>query len=340
MNTIARRTLLKMAASLPLLGVLGQTSPAASDRLGAVLPTRTLGRTGLDVTMLGIGGGAQQWVDDDDAITICEAALEGGCRFFETARIYGKGRVEELWGREFVPRVRDDIVLLSKSRSYDAATFTRDLEDSLRALRTERIDIYLLHTLASVEDARTRLAQGVYDAARQAKAQGKIKHIGFSSHADHRAADFFIDQRLPEMEVAFLPVNLVDPARGSYVMNTLPRAAGQGLGVIAMKVLGGGSMTGEPVRWSHGGFLKRGLRRESIVPAQVSLDEALGFAWSLPVTTSTMGCSTLEHVADDIAALRKFEALSEAKRAELIERVATLAEIYPYEHYKPTSADG
>jgi predicted aldo/keto reductase-like oxidoreductase len=157
-----------------------------------------------------------------------------------------------------------------------------------------------------------------------------IKHVGFSGHYDPDAHIYFLDKNLPEIEVMMVPVNPVDPLRKSFVLNVVPKAVEKGVGVIGMKILGGGGLIGAPIKW--GGV--RGEKRESVIPGLISYEEALHFAWSLPISTTTLGCTNVEQVKMDIQYLRNYTGMSESKRIELTERLKEAATRNNFEHYK------
>jgi uncharacterized protein len=157
-----------------------------------------------------------------------------------------------------------------------------------------------------------------------------IKHIGFSGHFDPDANNYFLDKNLPEIEAMMVPVNPVDQLRKSFVLNVLPKAVEKNVGIIGMKVFGGGGLTGVPINW--GGV--RGEKRESVIPELISFEEALHFAWSLPVSTTTLGCTNIEQVKMDVQYLRSFTGMSESKRNELTARLKELALKNNFEHYK------
>ena len=128
---INRRDFLKMVAALSAMAYLPSYAQSVkSDKWGTVLPTRKLGKTGLDVTMFALGGGPSNFnIEEEEAIL--ETAFKGGCRFFETARSYSRGESELAYGR-FLEPYRNEIILSSKSRALDGETLTRELNQSLK----------------------------------------------------------------------------------------------------------------------------------------------------------------------------------------------------------------
>lgn len=324
-----RRDFIKLSGMFMAALALPISGFDIKDKWGSILSTRKLGKTGLDATLFTLGtgtsGGSYKEIE-----ALIDTAINVGCRFFDTARAYGRGTRETELGKFLTPKYRKEIILLSKSGAKNADELNRDLEASLKELNTNYLDVYLLHNITSTEDVDSRLKNGVLEAMVKAKEQGMIKHIGFSGHFDPDANIYFLDRNLPEIEVTMFPVNPVDPLRKSFVLNVLPKAVEKNVGIIGMKILGGGGLTGAPIAW--GG--ERGEKRESVIPELISFEEALHFAWSLPVSTTTIGCTTAQQVKDDIKYLHSFSGMIESKRKELTERLREVAARNNFEHYK------
>lgn len=324
-----RRRFLEMAAALTAMAYLPSCINAErKDRWGYVLPTRKLGKTGLDVTMFCIGGGAFN-LNIPNTDSILKAAIEGGCRFFETARSYGKGKSEEAFGK-FLEPYRNEIVLSTKTHALDAETLKSDLSKSLETLKTSYLDIYLMHAIESVDDFKKRMDGGVFDAMLKAKEEGKVRHLGFSGHSDYTVNNYVLDLNLPDIEVMLVPVNVVDNVYNSFTINTLPKAIEKGVGVMAMKPIGGGGMTGSEITWGK----DKGSKRDRVIPEVISMREAQHFNYSMPISTATFGCTTAEQVVENISLAKSFTAMSKNEQTELIERVTEIAKNNTLEHYK------
>ncbi len=323
-----RRDFIKISAMLTASLMTPGFSYGNKDKWSNVLPTRKLGKTNINATMFTMGTGSSG-VDYDKAETVIEAAIQSGCRFIDTARAYGQGERERQLGPILTP-YRKEIILLSKTYAKNAEELNQDLESSLEALKTDYIDIYLMHAIKSAEDVDNRLNGGVLEAMLEAREQGLIKHIGFSGHYDPGANNYFLNKNLAEIEVMMCPVNPVDPLRESFVVNVLPNAVAKNVGVIGMKIFGGGGLTGQPIRWGEG----RGQERESVIPEILSVKDALHFAWSLPISTTTLGCSSVKEIKTDIAHLQSFAGMSESKRKELTKKLKEVASRNILEHYK------
>ncbi|MFY0654211.1 MAG: aldo/keto reductase [Cyclobacteriaceae bacterium] len=330
-SDVNRREFIKKSASLAaLMSMPTFMQPAKSDSLGMTLPTRKLGSTGLDATIFCLGGGPVPVPTGSLAGDLALEAINGGCRFFETARQYGGGKGELAWGKYLIPKYRKDIILMSKSPARTAEDLNKDLETSLEALQTDYLDIYMMHGIGSKNDVDGRFKGGVYDALLKAKADGKVRHIGFSGHRDPEAHNYLINKNLPDLEVVIFPINLADPHRKSFILNTLPLAVKRNMGVMAMKVFGGGSFIGEKIVWGT----DRGQVRESIMPELVSSTEAQHFSLSLPITTTSIGCTKIDHVKEAIANAKSYSGMTEAQRTELSQRIKHVYWKYTMEHYK------
>jgi aryl-alcohol dehydrogenase-like predicted oxidoreductase len=307
---------------------------SGSDRIGSVLPKRTLGKCGEKVTCLGLGG-HHIGLPEDEAVVqaTIEKALEVGIRFFDTAESYGKGRSEERYGKYLVPRYRDDIYLMTKTAARDAATARTHLEGSLRRMNTDVIDLWQIHALKNPEDADNRLTKGVLDEALKAQQEGKVRHIGFTGHASPYAHVRMTEhQAVREACTACqLPINPVDAAsRHSFIKTTTPRLLDCNMGILAMKSLADGRFFARKelkgkVRWTSD---------NPVIPGSLSVEECISFALSLPVSVLITGAEKPEYVEEKAAMVRRFSALSAEQRMALAEKVADFAEEGKVEYYK------
>jgi uncharacterized protein len=339
---IRRREFLKSLAVLAAGLRLSPTAlaTASHDKLGAVLPLRRLGKTGKQVTCLGLGGFHVGWIDQEKtAEAVIEAAMEEGVRFFDTAENYGNGLSEERYGRYLTPKYRESIFLMTKTAAPDAATAWRHLEGSLRRMKTDRIDLWQLHSLSSPEDAASRLDRGLLEAALRAKAEGKVLHIGFTGHASPYAHQHMLEnsEAREAFETCLIPINPVDAgAKYSFIDRVLPALAEADYGVLAMKTLADGrffkekTMNGR-VNWETD---------TPIVPDVLTIEECIFFALSLPVSVLITGAEKPAFIREKAAMVRRFEALAEVARLALVEKVAKFAELGEVEYYKNNNLRG
>lgn len=317
-----RRELLKGIAGLTAGILLSSQANARgnsqrSDRLGKLLPSRQLGRTGESVTMLGVGGWHLGRMSDRDAQATIEAALEGGVRFFDTAESYQTGESESRLGKLLTPKYRDVVYLMTKTTARDAEGAKRHLEDSLRRLSVDYLDLWQVHGVQSPDDVDGRIANGVFEVMREAKASGKVRHIGFTGHT-RPSAHLRVLEKSDIFDVCQMPVNLADPSYESFILGVLPTLIDRRIGVLAMKTLANGGFFGGSQHGEHGD-------NPTLIPERVSLAEAIHFAWSLPISVLITGPDHLDQMKEKIALARSFVAMDSHQRSALIEKVADLA---------------
>ena len=284
------------------------------DRLGELLPQRLLGKTGESVTMLGLGGAHIARMDKQEAQRTIEAALEGGVRFFDNAEMYGSGEGERRYGEFLSPEYRDVAFIMTKTTARNAKKARQHLEDSLRRLNTDYIDLWQVHALESPNDVRGRLDEGVLDVVLEAKASGKVRYIGFTGHTDYHAHQEML-ARTEVMETCQMPINAFDPNYKSYINNVLPTLVEKNIAPLAMKTLSNGGFFGG-TRHFNGGDKPR------IIPNVLSVQEALHFVWSLPVSVLITGPDHADMLREKIGLARSFTSYTEAQRQELVARVA------------------
>lgn len=304
-----------------------------ADPIGKVLPRRVLGRSGQQVTMLGLGGFHVGWTTESLARAVIETALEEGIRFFDTAESYGEGTSEERYGKFLVPKYRGHVFLMTKTTAKDAATARMHLDGSLRRLGVDVIDLWQMHALESPEDVDARIQAGVLDVLLEAKSAGKVRHLGFTGHGSPYA-----HQRMLErfgaggpFTALQMPVNPVDGASPhSFAHTVIPQAARHGVGVLAMKTLADGRFfpkkkVNDKITWET---------ENPIVPQQLTVCECLAYAWSLPIGVLITGAENPEFVREKAAICRQFARLDEGQRQALVRRVADFAREGRVEYYK------
>ena len=289
----------------------------SSDRLGKLLPQRILGRTGEAVTMLGAGGWHLGAMSERDAQETIEIALQSGVRFFDTAESYQSGGSETRMGKLLTPQYRDVIYLMTKSTAKNADDARSHLEGSLRRLNTDYLDLWQVHSLTTPEDTDNRIAEGVFEVMAEAKASGKVRHIGLTGHYQPDALLSAMEQS-DLFDVCQMPVNLADPNYSSFINQVMPTLIEKNIGVLAMKSLANGGFFGGSFHGKHGDNPK-------IVPNLVSIAEAINFTWSLPISVLITGADNPAQMQEKIDLASSFVTMDEAQREALIDRVADLA---------------
>ena len=317
-----RRSLLKWLAGFTA-GILlssqtnAQNKKLKSDRLGQLLPLRTLGRTGEAVTMLGVGGWHLGELSERDAQESIEIALQGGVRFFDTAEMYQSGGSETRMGKLLIPKYRDVIYLMTKTTARNSQNARRHLEDSLRRLNTDYLDLWQVHAVKNSNDVDERITNGVFEVMAEAKESGKVRHIGFTGHHQPEA-HLRVLEKSDIFDTCQMPINLADPSYSSFIKQVMPKLVERNIGVLAMKSLANGGFFGGSAHGQHGDNPK-------IVPNRVSIAEAVSFTWSLPVSVLITGFNNPQQMREKIALANSFVALDEQQRQDLIDKVADLA---------------
>ncbi|MEX0322632.1 MAG: aldo/keto reductase [Puniceicoccaceae bacterium] len=320
---ITRRKFLKNTAAATAVGLVSNWAAASneSDRLGAVLPMRRLIRNGEKVTAFCLGGYHLGVVEEPkEAEAIVEKSMEMGVRFYDNARRYWDGRAEDYYGRFLTPKYRDDIFLMTKSPGKTAEEAKKELEDSLRAMRTDQVDLWQIHGLNTIEDVDRRLNNGVLEVFLEAKQSGKARYIGFTGHRNPKVHMYFLDflkKRGLELDTCQLPLNVCDPSWESFEVEALPELLKREYGVIAMKTMAGGSMMGLRIDTTPK-ELKTVDIPNVLKDSGLTYAELHQYVYSLPVSSLCSGCITLEQVKHNVNVLKRFKGLSESEKKRLV----------------------
>ena len=293
------------------------------DRWGELLPLRTLGKTNKKVTMLGLGGFHIGWTTEREAQEVIEKAMEGGVRFFDTAESYDNGGSEIRYGKYLVPKYRDDVFIMSKSTASNGATARKHLEGTLRRMKCDYIDLWQVHSLRTPEDVDNRIENEVLEVFEKAKAEGKVKHIGFTGHQNPFAHNRMLEKTTDNdiLETIQMPINTIDMHFHSFIKNVLPIAIDRNFGVLAMKTLSDGRFFKEKrmqdkTQWES---------KDPIIPNYISVKEALDFVWSLPISVLITGAEKVEFIEEKINLAKSFMKYSENDRYQLLEKVSVKA---------------
>jgi aryl-alcohol dehydrogenase-like predicted oxidoreductase len=303
------------AAVLPPSLDAADTTAPARDRLGPLLPTRPLGKTGIRVTAFCLGGHhAELGRTPAETQAIIEAALEQGCRFFDNAKNYSNGEAERRYGQFLVPKYRELVFLMTKSSAPTAAEARKELEGSLSRMKCDYLDLWQIHHITSPEDVENRLNNGVLDVFLEAKRSGKVRFIGFTGHSNYQAhlrMLAWLEKRGIELDTCQMPINLCDPHYESFIVNVLPLLQERKYGILAMKTMAYGTMVGKP------GFGDKPYpnppTRSGITPRQMH-----EYVYSLPVAALVSGCTTPAEVVENTSWLREFKGMDEAERKRLL----------------------
>jgi uncharacterized protein len=328
-----REFLLKLAgltAGLTLPFQAGASKGTSSDSIGELLPLRKLGKSGASVTMLGVGGYHIHWTTEEYAGRVIMNALKSGVRFFDTAESYGPEVSEIRYGKFLTPRYRDEVFLMTKTTASEPGLAREHLEGSLRRMKTDYLDLWQVHALRSPEDVENRIKNGVLDVFLEAKNSGKVRFIGFTGHQDPMALLRMLEltKDMDMWTAAQMPVNPLDAAsNNSFIKKVLPVLLEREIGVLAMKTLADGRFFAEKNQHDW-------RTDNPAIPDRFSIEEALNFAWSLPISTLITGAENTQYLEEKIYMAQQFKELSEADRLRLIESVSDSTLYGGLEYYK------
>lgn len=275
------------------------------------MPTRLLGRTGIRVPILGFGSGSRflMYADEDQAIAALNRAIDLGITYIDTAHSYGDGKSEERVGRVVATR-RHELTLATKISARTADQARRQIEVSLKRLRTDRLDVIHIHNLKNLDDlAGIEATAGVLTALYEAREQKLTRAIGITCHADPVALqsalqrhDFDCTQMALNAGLASITedMKLATAVKGTFEELALPVATRKRMGVIAMKVFGQEHLLGA-------------------APAE----KLLAYVLSLPVSLASVGMPQLKLIEHNAALARKFAPMSRRERKRLVASIET-----------------
>jgi uncharacterized protein len=332
-----RREFLKKTTALSAMGLLSNWAMASTtaDKLGKVLPMRQIVRNGEKSTAFALGGYHAGIPEPPEAERLIERAIELGVRFFDNARVYHRGRSEEFYGRFLTPKYRENVFIMTKSASRNAADVKKDLDLSLSAMKTDYLDLWQIHTFTTKEDVDNRLREGVLDVFLEAKEQGKTRYIGFTSHQNPSTIIYFLDilkERGLEMDTCQMPLNVCDPNFESFQYGALPALLDREYGVIAMKTMAGGSMMGKRIDTTPREIATEDIP-DVVGKTGITYAQLHQYVYALPVSSLCSGCDTLQKLEDNVAVLNKLKKLSKDDMTRLESMVKPFAG-YHVENYK------
>ncbi len=272
---------------------------------------RTLGRTGVEVTILGLGGEGvlRTYGNAKEASALINRALDLGITYCESARAYSGS--ESYYGQALKER-RNDIFLTSKSHARTKKGALAHLHETLKNMKTDHLDLWQVHDVRTQEDLAEIFGPGgAIEAFTEAKEKGKARFIGVTGHHDPAIIRQCIE--IFGFDTVLLPMNPAEPLYKSFLTEVVPVAKKKGMGIIGMKV------------YFHG------LAEQ--VPGYVSMEPYLRFALSQPITNVVIGCDDIQQLEKNVAFARAFTPLSRAEMDALIENTSPYARQLMY--YKP-----
>jgi predicted aldo/keto reductase-like oxidoreductase len=310
-----RRRFIQAAAATAFTTSLHQRLAHASDQ---AIPTRVLGRTGEKVSIVGLGGyhvGMQS--DEQESIRIIRTALDAGISFLDNCWDYNNGASEVRMGKALRDGYRSKAFLMTKIDGQTKKAASQQLDESLRRLQSDHIDLLQFHEVIRDTDPGRIFAEGGgMEAVREAKKQGKVRYIGFTGHKSP-------DIHLKMLETAFahgftfdavqMPLNVMDAHYNSFEQKVLPVLVKHNIGVLGMKPMGD----------------KLILNSKTATPV-----ECLHYAMSLPTSVVITGCDSMPILQQAVDAARSFQPMSKEDVARLLAKTAPAAGKGEFERYK------
>lgn len=312
---IDRRTFVELAAawlaawSQPLRALQPSSSPEG-------FPTRLLGSTGVRVSAIGLGGyHIANQAEVNDSIRLIRTAIDQGITFMDNCWDYHDGDSEVRMGQALRDGYRQKVFLMTKIDGRVRAAAARQIDDSLRRLQTDHLDLLQFHEIIRWDDPDRILAPGGgMEAAVAAQKAGKIRFIGFTGHKDPKIHLKMIHAGFP-FATAQMPLNVMDAHYRSFQHQVVPECLQRGIGVLGMKSMG-----------------DQIILRSKLVTAP----ECLRYALSLPTSVVITGCESLRDVRQAVRAATSFHPFSAAELASLLQRTRAAAETGRYEPFKNT----
>ncbi|HVX64925.1 MAG TPA: aldo/keto reductase [Pirellulales bacterium] len=314
-----RREFLKATAAGVALAGIGASILEAQEDHADGLPKRPLGKTGEMVSIICLGGWHIGAIEEKPAIELMHEAIDEGLTFFDNAWDYHDGGSEEVMGKALATGGRrDKVFLMTKNCARDRKGSMQHLEDSLRRLQTDRIDLWQFHEINYDNDPDWIFEQGALAAALEAKKAGKVRYIGFTGHKHPEihlkmlAKDFAWDS-------CQMPINIMDAHYRSFQKLVVPECNRRGIGALGMKSFAGGFPKGR-------------------LPDKVGLDAVAcrRYALSLPISSLVCGITSREDLKQDLGVARNFKPMPAEQMAKLLAQTEAEGSDGRHELFKST----
>ncbi len=324
-NPPDRRDFLESASSVGAALVLSgsalwaQTAPLKLTNTGPDrIPRKPFGRTAETLSVIGMGGySLGDATSLKEAIAIAHEAIDSGVNFFDNAWEYHDGKSEEWMGQALKGR-RDKVFLMTKvcTHGRDKQVAMRQLNESLKRLQTDHLDLWQVHECVYDNDPERHFAKGgVIEALDEAKKAGKVRYVGFTGHK-HPAIHLKMLSHNYPFDSVQMPLNAFDATYRSFERQVLPEVNRRGMAALGMKSLGG---NGQP-----------------ITQGVLTVAEALCYAMRLPVATTISGIDSLAVLRQNLAIARGFQPMTPVEMEALNKRCASAAGDGHLELYKST----
>jgi len=279
-----RRTFIRSGAAAAAAGLEAQAA--------AAIPMATLGKTGLRVSRIAVGGYHMAVQGEEMAVRIIHRAIDLGVNFLDSANLYHRGLSDEIYGRALDGGRRQKVLLMTKCENYTRDGAMRMLEAQLKRMKTDYLDLWQVHQVSEMAEAERVLGpNGSLEAFVKAKKEGKVRHIGFTGHRDPQV-HLKLLHGASEWETVQMPINLIDPHYLSFIVNVLPEARKKGLGVIAMKSNAMGS-----------------IGRNNVA----RIEDCLRFTLSQDVDVLVSGVETVEQLELNVMTVKSMKRMSKTE---------------------------
>jgi aryl-alcohol dehydrogenase-like predicted oxidoreductase len=282
---------------------------------------RILGRTGEKVSIIGVGGshiGKQQ--DEQESIRIIRTAIDRGVNFMDNSWDYNGGKSEERMGKALRDGYRQKVFLMTKFDGRTQKEAAKQIDESLKRLQTDHVDLLHFHEVIRMEDPDRIFADdGAVHAMMDAQKAGKTRYVGFTGHKDPAVHLRMIEMAQKHgfrLDSLLMPLNVMDAHFRSFQHQVLPVALREGIGVTSMKSMGGGFI----------------LKSGAVKPV-----ECLHYAMNLPTTTVIAGMDSMQVLEQGLEAARTFQPMSREQVASLLQRTRQAALEGHYELFKTTN---
>ena len=314
---VTRREFLGKSLATTLAITMSKKKSWAAQTKGE-MPRRTLGHTGEKVSIVGLGGyhiGMQS--DEQESIRIIRTALDDGINFLDNCWDYNGGQSEIRMGKALRDGYRQKAFLMTKIDGQTSKAAAQQIEESLRRLQTDHIDLLQFHeVIRDTDPERIFGAQGGMEAALAARKAGKIRYIGFTGH---KSPDIHLKMLKTAFEHQFtfdtvqMPLNVMDAHFNSFEKKVLPVLVEHKIGVLGMKSMGDHLI----------------LESKTVTPI-----ECLQYAMNLPTSVVITGCDSLQILEQALNAARSFRPMDQAQVASLLAKTAKVAQNGQFELYK------
>jgi uncharacterized protein len=301
-----RREFLKSAAAAAVASSVPYGQAAANE-----IPRRTLGRTGESVSCIGIGGHhiGRKEVSEQEAIRIIRTALDNGVNFLDNCWDYNDGVSEERMGLALQEGYRQKAFLMTKLDGRTVSSAQQQLDESLRRLKTDHIDLIQIHEIIRMQDPERVKA-------RQA---GKVRYIGFTGHKSPEIHLHMIETAAKHnfhFDTVQMPLNVMDAHFDSFGKKVIPAAQKHGIAILGMKPMGDAII----------------LQSKTVTAV-----ECLQYALSLPVSVVITGCESMPILDQALNTARNFQKLSDAQVAAILAKTEPVAQAGKFELYKTST---